>query len=50
MMEGLQQLEHEIARHLAMARLCSGPIQSGHLEAARQLAALRDMLQRRTDA
>lgn len=48
-MEGLQQLEHEIQRHLAMARLCSGPIHDGHLEAARQLEALRDMLQRRTD-
>lgn len=49
-MEGLQQLEHEIQRHLALAQLCSGPIRDGHLEAARQLAALRDTIQRRTDA
>ena len=49
-MEGLQQLEHEIQRHLALAQLCSGPIRDGHLEAARQLAVLRDTVQRRTDA
>lgn len=49
-MEGLQKLEHEIQRHLALAQLCSGPIRDGHLEAARQLAALRDTIQRRADA
>lgn len=43
-MEGLQQLEHEISRHLAMARLCSGPIHDGHLEAARQLKALQEYI------
>lgn len=48
-MEGLQQLEHEIQRHLALAQLCSGPIRDGHLEAARQLAALRDTVQRRNE-
>lgn len=47
-MEGLQQLEHEIQRHLAMARLCSGPIHEGHLEAARQLAALREYIRGET--
>lgn len=49
-MEGLQQLEHEIQRHLALAQLTDGAIRAGHLEAARQLAALRDTVQRRTDA
>lgn len=44
-MEGLQQLEHEIQRHLALAQLCSGPIRDGHLEAARQLAVLREFFQ-----
>ena len=46
-MEGLQQLEHEIQRHLALAQLTDGAIRAGHLEAARQLAALRDTVQRR---
>lgn len=49
-MDGLTQLAHEINRHLALAQLCSGPIRAGHLEAARQLAVLRDTIQRRTDA
>lgn len=47
-MEGLQQLEHEIQRHLALAQLCSGPIRAGHLEAARQLAALREYIRHTT--
>lgn len=47
-MEGLQQLEHEIQRHLALAQLCSGPIHDGHLEAARQLAALREYIRHTT--
>ena len=49
-MEGLQQLEHEIQRHLALAQLTDGAIRAGHLEAARQLAVLLDTVQRRTDA
>lgn len=44
-MEGLQQLEHEIQRHLALAQLTDGAIRDGHLEAARQLAALREFFQ-----
>lgn len=48
-MEGLQQLEHEIQRHLALAQLTDGAIRDGHLEAARQLAALRDTVQRRNE-
>lgn len=47
-MECLQQLEHEIQRHLALAQLCSGPIRAGHLEAARQLAALREYIRHTT--
>lgn len=49
-MDGLTQLEHEINRHLALAQLTDGAIRDGHLEAARQLAVLRDTVQRRTDA
>ena len=47
-MEGLQQLEHEIQRHLALAQLCSGPIRDGHLEAARQLAVLLEFIRHTT--
>ena len=47
-MDGLQQLEHEIQRHLALAQLCSGPIRDGHLEAARQLAVLREYIRHTT--
>ncbi len=47
-MEGLQQLEHEIQRHLALAHLCSGHIRDGHLEAARQLAVLREYIRHTT--
>lgn len=43
-MEGKDQLEHEILRHLAMAKLCSGVLRAGHIEAARQLESLRDQI------
>ena len=43
-MDGMTQLEHEINRHLALAQLTDGAIRDGHLEAARQLAALREYI------
>ena len=43
-MDGLEQLEQEIRRHFYMAQLTSGAVRNGHMEAARQLAALRDRI------
>ena len=43
-MDGMEQLEHEIRRHMAMASVCSGVVRHGHMEAAKQLAALRDQI------
>lgn len=49
-MDGLTQLEHEINRHLALAQLTDGAIRAGHLhlEAARQLAVLREYIRHTT--
>lgn len=43
-MDGMEQLEQEIRRHFYMAQLTSGAVRNGHMEAARQLAALRDRI------
>lgn len=42
--EVLKQLDHEIRRHVAMAELTSGPIRTGHIQAAQRLTVLQQQI------
>lgn len=42
--EVLKQLDHEIRRHVAMAELTSGPIRTGHIQAAQRLTVLQEQI------